>query len=212
MEALNLDAKTTSTRAGLSESFVRDILRKKSLAPKHDGLAKVAKVLGCTVADLTGERTPRPQLRITTDTVTINELDVHTRSGLGVDHDGTLMRNEEATAVVGVHTYPSASFREAYGIDPGRIKIIAVRGDSMEPKLWAGQRVMVDIDDQIPSPSGIFVVWDGLGLAIKRVEVIMGTDPLRVRISSDNPNYQPFERLYSEAEINGRVIGVWART
>ena len=82
----------------------------------------------------------------------------------------------------------------------------------MEPKLWAGQRVMVDIQDRTPSPPGIFVVWDGLGLAIKRVEVIAGTDPLRVRISSANPEYLAYERLYSEAAINGRVIGVWART
>lgn len=203
---------TLAKKAGLGRDAVRDIRRGHSINPSHSVIAALAKALACTVADLTGERTPRPQPRSLTDNVAINELDVHTRSGLGADFDGTLMRSEEATAIVGVHTYPAKSFREAYGVDPGRIKIIAVRGDSMEPKLWAGQRVMVDIEDQIPSPEGIFVVWDGLGLAIKRVQVVIGTDPLRVRISSENKSYEAFERLYTEAQINGRVIGIWSRT
>lgn len=82
----------------------------------------------------------------------------------------------------------------------------------MEPRLWAGQCVMVDIEDKIPSPPGIFVVWDGLGLVIKRVEVMPGSDPLRVRIMSANPAYQPYERTLDEAHINGRVVGTWSRT
>lgn len=212
MARLNLDPTTTAKRAGLGESFVRDIIRGRSTEPKRSGLEKVAKVLGCTVADLLGERVPPPLPRALTDNVTVNELDVHTRAGLGADGDTVVMASQEAAAIIGVHSFPTASFREAYGVEPGRIKIIAVRGDSMEPKLWAGQRVMVDIHDTTPSPPGIFVVWDGLGLAIKRVEVIPGTDPLRVRISSANPEYLAYERLFSEAAINGRVIGVWART
>lgn len=212
MEVLGLNALSVATKAGLGKDAVRDIQRGKSVNPSHETLRKIAKVLACTVADLTGERTPAPVPRALTDTVSVNELDVHTRAGLGADGDAVVMRSDEATAIVGVHSFPTTSFREAYGVEPGRIKIIAVRGDSMEPKLWSGQRVMVDIEDRTPSPPGIFVVWDGLGLAIKRVEVIPGTEPLRVRISSANPEYLSYERLFSEAAINGRVIGVWART
>ena len=210
MKALNLDAKTTSVRAGLGESFVRDILRKKSLEPKRSGLVKVAKVLGCTVADLTGERPP-PQ-RMQGDTVSINELDVHVAAGSGfADDAGGLMAAHEQSAVVGVHTYPADSFREAYGINAGRVRIIPVRGTSMEPELWSGQRVMVDIEDKMPSPPGIFVVWDGLGLVLKYVEVVANSEPVRVRISSAHKAFQPYERNLEEAYINGRVIGVWKR-
>lgn len=211
-KALGLTDITLAKKAGLGRDAVRDIRRGHSTNPSHAVIAALAKALGCTVGDLTGER-PAPRIaRLQSDTVEINELDVHPQAGLGADEQGVVMEAHEAAAVVGIHSYPSASFREAYGIDPSRIKIIAVRGDSMEPKLWAGQRVMVDIGDKIPSPPGIFVVWDGLGLVIKRVEVIPGSEPLRVRISSDNANYQAYERLYSEAWINGRVIGIWART
>jgi transcriptional regulator with XRE-family HTH domain len=211
MKALNLDAKTTSLKAGLSESFVRDILRKKSNAPRHDSLAKVARVLGCTLADLTGERsTPRPP-QPAADTVSIYELDVHAGSGMGTDGDTVLLATHEASAITGVHTMPAASFREAYGVPSGHIRIIPVKGNSMEPTLWPGQRVMVDIEDKTPSPPGIFVVWDGLALVLKFVEVVPNSDPLKVRISSANKNFMAYERTLDEAHINGRVVGVWAR-
>jgi len=212
MKALNLDAKTTSVRAGQSESFVRDILRKKSREPKRSGLVKVAKVLGCTVNDLTGEQPAFARVPSDTETVSINELDVHVAAGEGfADDAGGLMARHEEAAVTGVHTYPANSFREAYGIQPGRVRIIPVRGTSMEPELWSGQRVMVDIEDQIPSPPGIFVVWDGLGLVLKYVEVVANSEPVRVRISSAHQAFKPYERNLEEAYINGRVIGVWKR-
>lgn len=81
----------------------------------------------------------------------------------------------------------------------------------MEPELWPGQRVMVDVEDKTPSPPGIFVVWDGLGLVMKYVEVVANSEPLRVRISSAHPAFKPYERNIDEAHINGRVVGVWAK-
>lgn len=212
MTALNLNRKALSTKAGLNETAVRDIIEGRSRNPRHDTLQKIAKALACSVADLTGERSApvSRQAREGADTVTINELDVHVAAGAGLT-DGDVMTAHEANSVVGVHTYPAASFREAYGISPSRVRIIPVRGTSMEPELWSGQRVMVDIEDKTPSPPGIFVVWDGLGLVLKYVEVIANSDPVRVRISSAHKAFQPYERNLDEAHINGRVIGVWKR-
>lgn len=214
MAALNLNRKSLSKKAGINETGIADILSGRSQNPRHDTVQKIAKALGCTVADLTGERVqaaPR-QARNGADIVSINELDVHVAAGAGVLDDGAdVMTAHEASAVIGVHTYPASSFREAYGINPGRVRIIPVRGTSMEPELWAGQRVMVDVEDKVPSPPGIFVVWDGLGLVLKYVEVIANSDPVRVRISSAHKAFQPYERNLDEAHINGRVIGVWKR-
>lgn len=216
MELLHLSPKKLSIESGLNETAVKDIFSRKSVSPKNDTLAKISKRLGCNVADLTGEKpiTPRRQTMPanTSDTVSINELDVHVAAGTGTADDaGGLMLAHENSAVVGVHTFPSASFRESYGMDSGRIRILPVRGTSMEPELWAGQRVMVDIQDQSPSPPGIFVVWDGMGLVLKYVEVIPNSDPLRVRISSAHHAFKPYERNVEEAYINGRVVGVWKR-
>jgi phage repressor protein C with HTH and peptisase S24 domain len=213
-EVLGLSDIALAKKAGLGRDAVRDIRRGKTVSPSYDVVSKLAKALGCSVADLTGERTARRTAAAADpNVVTISELDVHVAAGqASADDVGQLMAAHEQAAVVGVHTYPVNSFREAYGIDPGKIRILAVRGDSMEPRLWAGQRVMVDIDDKTPSPPGIFVVWDGLGLVIKRVEVVPGSDPLTVRITSANPAYQPYERTLEEAHINGRVVGTWSRT
>jgi phage repressor protein C with HTH and peptisase S24 domain len=130
---------------------------------------------------------------------------------MGTDVDTVLLATHEASAIIGVHTMPAASFREAYGVPSGHIRIIPVKGNSMEPTLWPGQRVMVDIEDKTPSPPGIFVVWDGLALVLKFVEVVPNSDPLKVRISSANKNFMAYERTLDEAHINGRVVGVWAR-
>ena len=213
MKALNLNATSAAKRAGLGQDAIRDIVRGKSLNPANDTLRRIAKVLGCSVADLTGERPSRSMAEPKThgDTVTIHELDVHAAAGLGTDVDGTIMANEEAGAVIGSFSFPSSGFREAYGAQPDGVKMIAVRGDSMVPTLWPGQRCMVDTNDRLPSPPGVFVVWDGMGLVLKRLELIPGSDPMRVRIMSDNPKYTAYERTLDEAHINGRVVGVWAR-
>ena len=49
----------------------------------------------------------------------------------------------------------------------------------------------------------------GLGLVVKRCQVVPHSAPPRVRITSDNPKYDGYERTLTEAYIQGRVIGQW---
>lgn len=79
----------------------------------------------------------------------------------------------------------------------------------MEPDLPAGTRVVVDTSDKVPTPPGVFVVWDGLGLVAKRIEHIPFSEPPRIKLSSDNPKYSPYEVTLEEAHIQGRVMGRW---
>lgn len=209
---LGLSTIKLAQDAGLGRDAVRDITQRgKSLNPSNDTLSKIAKRLGCTVADLTGERPVQDPTRGRANTVEISELDVHVAAGLASEDSESVLAAHEAALVTGMHSYPADSFREAYGVNPTRVRIVAVRGNSMEPELWSGQRVMVDVEDRTPSPPGVFVIWDGLALVCKYVEVVANSDPLRVRISSAHSAFQPYERNLDEAYINGRVIGVWAR-
>ncbi len=116
---------------------------------------------------------------------------------------------EEATRAL--YGFPAAGFRELYGAPPEEVRILEVVGDSMTPELWPGQKVMVHLRDRQPSPPGVFVLWDGLGLVIKRIELLAQSDPPRLRISSDNRQYAVYERTIDEVHILGRVIGRWAR-
>jgi len=131
----------------------------------------------------------------------IEELDVRVGAGAGL-----VAGNER---VVAEWQVPTGIVR-GYSTAPAHeLRIITVMGDSMEPALLPGQRVLVDTGDKKPSPPGIFVVWDGLGLVVKRVQVVPHSDPSRVRITSDNAKYDPYERTLDEAYIQGRVIGQW---
>ncbi len=207
MDALNLNPLSTAKKAKLGDDAIRDILRGKNANPSLSTLTKIAKALGCAVADLTGERSAPSKAA----SIVVHELEVHAAAGMGTDGDSVILANEEAGAIVGTFTFPVAGFREMVPGLPENVRIIAVRGDSMQPTLFPGQRVMVDIGDKLPSPPGIFVVWDGLALVIKRVELVVGSEPARVRLTSDNQRYQAYERTLDEAHINGRIIGVWAR-
>lgn len=55
MEARGEKAAPLAERAGLSNSFVRDILRGKTKSPRAEGLDKIAKALDTTAAYLMGE-------------------------------------------------------------------------------------------------------------------------------------------------------------
>lgn len=86
------------------------------------------------------------------------------------------------------------------------MKLVRVRGDSMEPTLSDGDLVLIDISKRTPE-DGIYVVRIYNGLAVKRLQRI---DRSSVRLISDNMRYPPeIYRLDSgDFEIIGRVI--WA--
>ena len=145
---------------------------------------------------------------VSADMVTLLEVDARAISGPGGMGE---VLDSDRDAVTNKYYWPRAEFKRAFGVDGERVRLHNVIGDSMVTTLNPGEKVIVDVTDLIPSPPGIFVLWDGLGLVLKRVEFIAQSDPPKVRISSDNSRYQPYERLVGEAYIQGRVIGSWQR-
>jgi transcriptional regulator with XRE-family HTH domain len=55
MRARGITAKRLSIAAGRGETYVRDLMQGRTQNPTIDGLRRLAEVLGCTVAELTGE-------------------------------------------------------------------------------------------------------------------------------------------------------------
>lgn len=134
--------------------------------------------------------------------ITVPELDVRGEMGGGalVDTEDRVASWEIPTDLLRGHTTAPL----------GGLVVIRATGDSMAPEIPPGTRVMVDPSDTRPSPPGIFAVWDGIGLVIKRVEYLMHSDPPTIRLMSANPAYQTYERSLEEAQIKGRVIGRWS--
>ncbi len=89
--------------------------------------------------------------------------------------------------------------------------MITVDGDSMEPLLSSGDRLLIDLSRRVPVPPGIFVIWDGMGLVAKRIEHVPLSEPPRVRIKSVNPDYPGYERLAEEIRVVGRAVWVSRR-
>lgn len=143
--------------------------------------------------------------------MTIDELDVSAGNASG----GQI--HERADRDLGEHIVaqwqiPTNVIRSYTPTPAHSLKIITCIGDSNEPVFMPGQRVLVDIEQKIPSPPGFFAIWDGMAEIIKRLEVVEGSDPLRVIVRSANPAYEPYERRAEDLVINGRVIGKWQWT
>lgn len=88
---------------------------------------------------------------------------------------------------------------------PNNYAVIAVTGDSMEPLLHDGDRVLVDFDDTTPSPPGLFVLFDGMSNIVKKIEFIPYSNPPKIKVHSENKLYSSFELDAEEARIVGRV-------
>ena len=58
------------------------------------------------------------------------------------------------------------------GAAPEAVRMLRVRGDSMEPELSEGDRLLVDTARRRPATGEMFVLWDGGGLVVKRVEYV----------------------------------------
>lgn len=116
---------------------------------------------------------------------------------------------DDAPSVLAIWQVP-ADYWRAFVSHPAAVCFIQVVGDSMEPEYPSGERVAVDTSHTVPSPPGVYVVWDGFAFTLKRVELLLGTAPPVVRLSSNNPAYPPYERPAADVHISGRVLGKWA--
>ena len=109
--------------------------------------------------------------------------------------------------------FPEAWVRAELSAKPTDLRIITIEGDSMvsDPvkptDLDPGDKVIINVFDQRPTPPGVFIVYDGLGLVAKRVQFIPHSDPPTIKIVSNNKLYKAYERTLEEANVIGRIVG-----
>lgn len=169
-----------------------------------DWMAKIARALDVLPEDLMsdnhGER------------VMIPEVAAHTFAGGGQLPNGKYNSGvAEENDIVSEWSLPKQLLANQVG-SHSTMRIIQVMGDSMQPEFNPGDRVMVNTADRMPSPPGVFVLWDGFGLIIKRCEMVPHSTPPRVILSSANSKYATYEMESKELDIQGRVVGKWQWT
>ena len=131
-----------------------------------------------------------------TDSVFIPEHDVRASAGSGSIID---VENEIARWPM-----PKTYIQNALSLRSDTLTIIEVIGDSMEPTLRSGDKIMVDLSDKSVATPGIFALYDGDATVVKRVERIPGGSMLKIK--SDNPLHGSYEVPAEIVNVAGRVV------
>lgn len=128
----------------------------------------------------------------------IPEYDIKVSAGGGVYIDKEDIKSEWSV--------PTSLIRNELRRNPNTLSMVEVTGDSMEPKLLPGDRILVDHSDVNPSPPGVFALWDGYGLVVKNIHRVHGSDPEKITCISTNGVYPPYEAFLDDVHIVGRVV------
>ena len=200
---LGMTAGRVAELAGINRSFVYYIMRGRSENPNLEKLDQVAQVLNVErnwllhgIGDVDGES---PIMEDPME-VFVSVPSVEVTASMG---GGNLVTDE-------VENGEPYNFQRSWIVhdlkaDPANLRIMHVEGDSMMPTLHSGDVVLVDLARRSPTPPGIFVLFDGMGLVAKRLEHIPNNDPPKVRVISDNTFYSPYELTADEVSIIGRI-------
>lgn len=200
---LGLTAGQVAEAAGVNRSFVYDIQRGRSENPNLEKLSAVTRVLKVQrnwllhgVGEVEGEEP------IVDDPgqAMVEVPYVSVRASMG----GGMAVEDEPLHGLPYH-FQRGWLEGELRADPHAARIMHVEGDSMEPTLKSGDIVLIDTSHRSPTPPGVFVLHDGMGLVAKRLEHIPNSDPPLVRIISDNPAYSAYERTAEEVNIIGRI-------
>ena len=207
-----LTLREASLALGRNVAYLHQFLERGS--PRtltYPDAAKLAELLGSDPEALRHESVPKRRRsaprrrRFTPPEVPgaplagVPELDVAVAAGGGAF-------NTDAAVEKARWYLPEAMLRHEGGARPEDLRILRVQGDSMEPQLREGDRLLVDVARRTPATGEMAVLWDGTGLVVKRVEIVSGEGPPRLRLLSANPAYPAYTCLAEEAHVVGKVL------
>jgi phage repressor protein C with HTH and peptisase S24 domain len=199
---LGMNAREVAEQARVNRSFVYDIMRGRSEHPNLEKLDKVARAIKVDrdwllkgKGQVEGDE---PEIAEADGFIAVPSVEITASMG------GGQILSDEVEDGEPYH-FKNSWITRRLRADPANLRIMHVEGDSMMPTLHDGDVVLVDLARALPTPPGIFVLFDGMGLVAKRLEHIPNSDPPRVRVISDNTFYTPYERIADEIKIIGRI-------
>jgi len=144
---------------------------------------------------ITGKGSPTEAERY----VPIPQYDISASAGMGAYVDG-----EPEVEMVMADKHWLADHLK---VNPEEVSLIFARGDSMEPTINNGDVLLVSNKEQ-PIQEGIFVIRSDSLLQVKRIQRQTGR---MLRITSDNPAYEPFTVNLADENLDFKIIGkvIW---
>jgi phage repressor protein C with HTH and peptisase S24 domain len=201
MKKRGLTSAELAKMADVKTSFLYDIMSGKSSNPSTVKLARVADSLDISLTYLVGNQ-DTPSKQKSSSPPSDDDCVAVPRITVDITADGSRVTSQEYETEV--YFFRRSWITERLGISVTDLRLMYVRGDNMEPTLCHNDIVLIDTTKKTPSPPGIFVCFDGLGLTARRLEYVIGDQS--IRLLSDNPQYSTFERPAADTLIIGRVV------
>ncbi|MFT8491041.1 XRE family transcriptional regulator [Gluconobacter oxydans] len=117
----------------------------------------------------------------------------------------------EKLTVLAHWTLPHEMVR-AHAGEGAELGFVRVSDDAMTPDYLPTDRVLIDFAHKVASPAGVYLLWDGAGIALRQLEPLVGSTPATVRVSATSKRYSPYERPTDALGIIGKVVGKWSWT
>ncbi|MDA0781314.1 MAG: LexA family transcriptional regulator [Rickettsiales bacterium] len=197
MKISGLNARQLSLKANVGKSFIYDILSGKSTNPTTKKIQAVADALGISMQYLMCESGNDNHIK-DEDYVFIDSLykdEVNTHNSIEANTSKKLKLS-----------FKKDWIKKTLNTNIENIRSLIINGDYMSPTLQNGDIALIDISKKTPNPPGIYILYDGLGLVVKRLESIKKSNENVIYVTADNKNYKSYECSLSELNIIGRII------
>lgn len=204
MEAKGYSRRRLSLSTGRNETLLRDILDKNK-TPEYATLRALARELGCTVEELTGEE-PLPSIvgqAVIPDNITsVVRYDAALSAGPG----SLIDPNAEP---LGICHFETQWLRSVTRAASDNLAVVRVAGDSMFPTLSDGDWILIDRTQRRPAQEGVYAIRVHDSVWIKRLSINL-KDRL-IQIISDNTFYPVQEVDAEDLDIIGKAVWIVAR-
>ena len=197
MKKRGISSVDLARRANVKTSFLYDVISGKSANPSLIKLARVAESLGISLTYLAGTSdSPNDGYPFALPSDVQDYVKV---PHVVVEHQKLLVRENPQEPC----QFHKEWIKKTIGIAPADARLFSVNGDNMAPTLLHGDTLLIDTTQKHPSPPGIFLLFDGMALVAKRLEMISPND---MRVICDNAHYSTYECRADAAVIVGRVV------
>ena len=203
MKQRGLTAAALAKLADVRQSFLYDVLNGKSAHPSTLTLARVAEALGMELSALAGGSGAGAGAA----DGSAREYVAIPRVMVDSAEDGLVL-----ASLMDEHApqrFHAGWIAEVLGCQPKNLRSFTQRGGVMAPTLLSGDTLLVDISQTAPATPGMFLIHDGRGLTVRRLEYSAGNT--RLRVTADSPDFKPYECSIADASIAGRIVW-WSRT
>jgi transcriptional regulator with XRE-family HTH domain len=192
-----LNPKTLAERAKVGRSFVYDILSGRSCNPTSGKIASIADELGVSMQYLLNgvHSTSSSLQKGWADIAKISKIQVENT----IDSNIVVSTDDHNPA----YYFTEAWIRETIESTPENVRSLRISCDSMQPCLKADDYILIDTTKRNVNPPGVFVIFDGVSLKARRLEML---SPTKILVRADNKSYGQYEAAPQDINIIGKMI------